>query len=186
MSIFKMKYENYNKMKDLENLINYAVREDKCIEGAYGAQGLMKGSPGEMFHQMYDIKRAYYKKTGRQAKHFILSFSKEEERFIGVWEAQRIGYMVASYFDKWQVVFGVHTDTDNLHIHFILNTVSYVDGLKFTIGLLELKMLGKQIEDLIQQIYKLKCKPLFTVVLSPEEQLEGMLNSEPAMFPCEI
>lgn len=179
-------YEKYNRMEDLEHLVNYVVREDKCIEGVYGAQGLLKGSPEEMFQQMYDIKSVYYKKTGRQAKHFVLSFSKEEERFIGVWEAQRIGYMVASYFDKWQVVFGIHTDTDNLHIHFILNTVSYVDGLKFTMNLPELRMLGKKIEDLIWQIYNFKYPPLFTIVLPPEEQAEALLNPEPARFPCEM
>ncbi len=186
MSVFKMINKKYNRMEDLEHLVNYAVREDKCIEGVYGAQGLLKGSPEEMFQQMFDIKSAYYKKTGRQAKQFILSFSKEEEGFIGLKEAREIGYMIASYFDKWQVVFGVHTDRDNLHIHFILNTVSYVDGLKFTKSLPELRMLGKQIENLIQQFYHLKHKPLFTEILSPEDQAEALFNPEPARFPCEM
>lgn len=186
MSVFKVIYEKYNQMEDLENLIKYAVREDKCIEGVYGAQGLLKGSSEEMFQQMYDIKYGYYKKTGRQAKHFVLSFSKEEERFIGINEALRIGYTVASYFDKWQVVFGVHTDTDNLHIHFILNTVSFVDGLKFNMSLTELRMIGKQIENLIQQFYNLKYRPLFTEIVSPEERMELMLNPRPARFPCEV
>ena len=141
MSVFKMIDESYKEMEALENLINYAVKEEHCKEGVYGAQGLLKRNPEEMLQQMYDTKHAFHKTGGRQAKHFILSFSKEEEEFIGLDEALAIGYTVAGYFPKWQIVFGVHTNTDNLHIHFVMNTVSFEDGLKFNMGFSELHLI---------------------------------------------
>lgn len=181
MSMFKMKYESYKEIKDLENLINYAVREEKCREAGYGAQGLLKGSPEEMIQQMYDIKRSFSKMNGRQAKHFILSFSKDEEEFIGPQEAMAIGYMVSGYFPEYQIVFGVHTDTDNLHIHFVMNTVSFVTGLKYNINLTDFRMIRRQIEVLVEQFYLCKHKQLFTHVPT----MDTLLAPKPIRFPCE-
>ena len=48
-----------------------------------------------------------------------------------------IGYIVAGYFTGWQIVFGIHTNEEHLHIHFVMNTVSYENGLKFSYGIRE-------------------------------------------------
>lgn len=144
---------DYSKMKDLENLVNYAVKDDHCIEGACGAQGLLKGNPDTMYQQMVRIKKYYCKQSGRQAMHLILSFSKEEMEFIGLREAMEIGYYVANYFRKWQIVFSVHTNTDVLHIHFVINTVSYEDGLKISIGIPELQELRRKIGEYVNYYY---------------------------------
>lgn len=42
------------------------------------------------------------------------------------------GETVEYYSSRYQIVFGVHTDTRNIHIHFIMNTVSYVDGMMYS------------------------------------------------------
>ncbi len=186
MSVFKIVNEKYSKLGDLKNLIRYAVREDHCMEGICGAQGLLLGSPEGMYQQMYDIKGTYYKREGRQAKHFILSFDEEERKFIGLREAEWIGYEVAAFFWKWQVVFGVHTNTENLHIHFVLNTVSYEDGLKYNVSLPELQVLREKVEMLVEQFYYSKHRTLFTAVPSVEGTIEGMISSGPALFPCQI
>lgn len=180
MSVFKMIYNRYNNLHDLENLVHYAIRPEHCIEGIYGAQGVSKGSADEMYQQMYGIKSFYNKKSGRQAMHFVLSFSKEEERFIGVKEALEIGYIVAGYFTGWQVVFGVHTNEDNLHIHFVLNTVSYENGLKFSIGFVELQNIKRGIEKIVEEYHARK--RLFIKCMTIEEI---MTNPFPPQFPCE-
>ena len=55
--------------------------------------------------------------------------------YIGTQKALWIGYAFAGYcFLGWQAVFGVHTDTESLHIHFIVNTTSYENGRAYGIG----------------------------------------------------
>lgn len=40
--------------------------------------------------------------------------------------------IAAFYADRYQIVFGVHDNTDNVHMHFVFNTVRFVDGLKYS------------------------------------------------------
>ena len=144
---------HYENEKDLKNLINYAVREDKCENGVYGAQGVIKDTPDSMYRQMLDIQTFYRKEKGRRAIHFVLSFSKLEERFIGEREALMIGYAIADLYKDKQILFAVHTNTDNLHIHFIMNPVSYVDGVKFTSSILELDNIKASISRIVEDLY---------------------------------
>lgn len=81
--------------------------------------------------------------------HYLLSFSGEEEEYIGVNEALRIGYIVADFFRGWQVVFGIHTDTDNLHIHFIVNCTSYENGRAFDMGPVGLQEVKEYIKAVV-------------------------------------
>lgn len=167
-------------MKDLENLIYYAVKPEHCIEGIYGAQGLLKGNAEEMYRQMCETKKYFYKEKGRQAMHFVLSFSEEEEKFIGLKEALEIGYVVASYFEGWQVVFGVHTNEEHLHIHFVLNTVSYENGLKFSIGFRKIQQIRIWIGRVVTAYSKRK--KLFSRCVTEEGMLERI--EQPIEFPC--
>lgn len=43
-----------------------------------------------------------------------------------------IGRRISSYFDGFQSVFALHTDTSTRHLHFLINSVSYKDGRKFS------------------------------------------------------
>lgn len=129
MPVLKAINKPYTGRKDLKNLVNYAVKGKDGTLNAYGAQGVLVGNADGMYCQMEWIKKYFHKERGRQAMHYILSFNEKEMGYIGVGEAQQIGYAFADYcFRGWQVVFGIHTDTDSLHIHFIVNTTSYENG----------------------------------------------------------
>ena len=56
----------YRNMQDLENLVNYAIKPEHCIEGTYGAQGVLKGNTEEMYLQMYEIKNYCTKPLARR------------------------------------------------------------------------------------------------------------------------
>lgn len=46
--------------------------------------------------------------------------------------ANEIANRLALYFCyKYETVYAVHEDTDNLNIHIVINSVSYVDGKKY-------------------------------------------------------
>lgn len=140
MPILKAVGKPYRMGRDLENLVGYAARGKDGAVNVCGAQGLLLGDAGSMYRQMAEVKRYFRKEEGRQAMHYILSFSREEMGYIGVREVLQIGYAFAGYcFLGWQVVFGIHTNTDSLHIHFIVNTTSYEDGRAYEAGSERLK-----------------------------------------------
>lgn len=131
MPIFKAVNKHYWSERDFENLIHYAVDKNGSVN-LFGARAVLCGKPEDMFRQMMDVKRYFHKEKNRMACHYILSFSKEEAGYITSQEALWTGYrMMEECFPRHQAVFGVHGDTDDLHIHFAVNCTSYEDGKAF-------------------------------------------------------
>ena len=115
-------YENFDAV---EKTINYAFRfGDMQLVGGLGVVLTNADDIAEQFHV---IKRVYSKTTGKQVVHIV--FSVDRGTFLRTEHVKKLGYLLAGYFGKErQVVFGVHTDTTNLHIHMIINTVAYTNG----------------------------------------------------------
>lgn len=95
--------------------------------------------------EMEIVKSIWMQKQGVQLFHFILSFSEiESVKFVDSKDARYIAYQICEYFaDKYQIVFGIHS-AKNLHIHFVINSVSYQDGSRFTNNNTSLNNLRKQ------------------------------------------
>ncbi len=52
---------------------------------------------------------------------------------ITPYDAYILSWQIAAFYaDRYQIVFGVHDNTDNVHMHFVFNTVRFVDGLKYS------------------------------------------------------
>lgn len=151
MSIVKSTDNFYVTMKDLYNLVNYTIKPNHCICGMYGTQGLLKADGDTMAKAMLDIKNIYGKSGMRQALHYIVSFSEDEMQYITPHDARMIGYEVAEFFTNCQVVFGVHDNEDNLHIHFVVNTTSYADGRQYSVGSQGLYLLKNLVEDIVKK-----------------------------------
>lgn len=153
MPVFKAVSGDYKTGNDLRNLVNYAAMGKDGTQNQCGAQGVFLGEPDSMYRQMEDVKKQFHKERNRQGMHYVLSFSGEEEKYIGVNEALRIGYAVADFFRGWQVVFGIHTDTDNLHIHFVVNCTSYETGKAFDMGPAGLQEVKEYIKAVVWNYY---------------------------------
>lgn len=139
MPIFKAVNGHYWNEKDFENLIYYAVYKNGSVD-LFGARAVLCGRPEDMFRQMMDVKRYFHKEQKRMACHYILSFSKEEADYITAQGALWTGYrLMEQCFPRHQAVFGVHRDTDDLHIHFVVNCTSYEDGKAFEMSPSRLK-----------------------------------------------
>ena len=154
MPIFKAVNECYKGERDFRNLVFYSVYKNGTVN-LCGAQAVLMGDVQGMYRQMMDVKKYFHKENSRQALHYILSFSEEEENYIKPMEALRIGYAVAACFPKWQVVFGVHEDTDNLHVHFVVNCTSFVDGKAFGMSLVQLMERQKYVGILAEHCYEM-------------------------------
>lgn len=107
------------------------IREGyKTCDGQYcGTKGCSNDNPARDF---YSVKKAFHKTDGKQGEHFVLSL--EANNKASYKECMTVGYEIADYFEDFQVAFALHIDTNNRHIHFVVNSVSYKDGHKFSQG----------------------------------------------------
>ncbi len=96
---------------------------------------------------MQTVKKMYGKQGGREHIHFCISFK-------GKLNADTIFFIseeVSKIFDGFQVLFAVHTNTKNYHSHFIINTVNFETGKKFSQSKADLRNLKLIIEDIIRR-----------------------------------
>lgn len=88
--------------------------------------------------QMQTTKELYRKDTGRQYKHFVQSFRPEDN--ISPEKAHKIGLEWADKsFKGFEVFISTHQDKDHIHNHFVVNSVSFLNGEKFRYSNKELK-----------------------------------------------
>lgn len=133
MALVKMIGEDYPEKKDLQNLVHYMIQPDKAVHGLVGGFSLLPIGEEAIIRQMETVKEVWHKTEGRQARHFVVSFAWGER--ISEAEAWRLAYWIALYYaDRYQIVYAVHEDTENVHIHFVFNPVSFVDGRIYAEG----------------------------------------------------
>lgn len=134
--------------KNLEAVINYAKNGDKTEKGI-----LVSGInclPDTAYFQMMLTKKTFHKEGGRLGYHIIQSFngkevSPEKCNSIGVEFAQSL------FGDKYQVLVCTHIDKGNVHNHIVLNSVSFVDGLKYHNSNVELSFIRETSDDLCRK-----------------------------------
>lgn len=127
-------------LQGLSDVIAYAVRQEKTQksgtddEGVPVLQQFVSGvncSPATAREEMLAVKRRFGKEDGVTAYHGYQSFAPGEATPE---MAHEIGLKLARelWGGKYQVLVATHLDKEHhLHNHFVLNTVSFVDGIKF-------------------------------------------------------
>ena len=125
MSILKIVPDPYTNRDALYVLIHcYIFPKARLIGGG----AVDTSCAGE---QMYLVKKLWCKENGRQLMHFILAYDQKESAHIA--NARSLlpdAYYVCEYFEnEFQIVFGIHKKRDDTwHIHFVVNSVSYLTG----------------------------------------------------------
>lgn len=146
----------YNDKKSVANLIKYAITEkdkkrNKIGKVRYiGGIGIDYADEKKAIQQMHTIKKYYGKSDKRQAYHFIMSFAKE------INDAQKI-YLIGSaiaerFFCDYQLLFAVHEDTECIHIHYVVNSVSFRTGLKWHMNKKEFVEFKRNIENTVEML----------------------------------
>lgn len=128
MCIIKMVNDPYKNYSSIFNLVNYVLTDKRTgqLVNYYGGFNVNILRADE---QMVLVKEYYHKTDSRKMRHFVVSFEED----VSPYDAYVLGLQIAAYYaGRYQIVFGVHEDTDNVHIHFVFNTVSFVDGLKYS------------------------------------------------------
>lgn len=115
--------------KQLGNELHYVMNELKTVDGLYvGCRHIsdIKNATEEMMQ----VKRFFEKMDGRVATHGVISLDETESDPKNAGKLMLLlSDLMEEVFPDNQVVYAVHTNTENLHIHFIINTVG-LDGKK--------------------------------------------------------
>ena len=134
---FKNEAQSMECSQGLDGVIAYAVNSRKTEQHREDTDILERFVSGVNCHpataraEMLAVKKRFGKEDGTIAYHGYQSFAPGEAtpeiaHKIGVELAQRL------WGNRYQVVVATHLDKANhLHNHFVLNTVSFVDGKKY-------------------------------------------------------
>ena len=124
--IFKGKYTNSDAC---EKVINYALQHSDT--SPVGGSAIFPIESDTAIHQFQLVKEKYNKTSGRQVLHVCLSYPDhlKKSRQTVIKDAERMSYRIGSEF---QNVYGIHENTNHIHAHFVINSVSYKTGKKIT------------------------------------------------------
>ena len=123
---FNNRYEMI--VDDLRNVIDYARNKDKTEKEFY-VSGI-NCEPDSAYEEMLDTKDFYHKNDKILAFHGYQSFVQGE---VSPEIAHKIGVQLANemWGDRFQVIVTTHLNTNHIHNHLLLNSVSFKDGLKY-------------------------------------------------------
>lgn len=112
----------------LSRVLQYAANPKKTNNKLY-VNGI-NCEPETAYEEFTAVKHSYAKAGGIEAYHGYLSFKEQDitpelSLKIGTEFAQEV------WGKRFQILVTVHTDTEHSHCHFVINSVSFVDGKNF-------------------------------------------------------
>lgn len=124
------KYQDDNAIHDV---INYICRPYKTPSHIIGGIGVDFQNIAD---SMVAVSNKFKKNNRLRLHHCVVSFGSEDIYFKNMVPliAEEI---CALWGAEYQIVYALHEDTPYLHVHFVWNNVSYVDGHKCSFGITE-------------------------------------------------
>ena len=115
-------YKELHNIDDYSN-INYETEDDCFVSG-------LNCSTHRAYKDMMLTKELYGKKNGILAYHSFQSFKDGE---VSPTQAHLIGVKLAEelWGDRFEVIVSTHINTNHIHNHFVINSVSFKDGKKY-------------------------------------------------------
>ena len=139
----------------IDGVIQYTVNDVKTEKRAYVSclNCTSEDLAAEEFLQtklLWENKPGSIKTSGRLCYHAYQSFKPGE---VDADTAHRIGVALAEelWGDRFQVVVATHLNTNHIHNHFVINSVSNIDGRKFHSGAKDLALLRETSDRLCKE-----------------------------------
>jgi hypothetical protein len=109
--------------------LNYIANDVKTMQGLYvGTRNIV--DPAKATKEMIQVKEYFGKLGGRVAFHGVISLDESESDPKNAGKLMMLmDELLKELFPDNQAVYAIHTNTDNLHVHFVVNTVG-LDGKK--------------------------------------------------------
>lgn len=116
--------KKYSDETSYYNVINYILNH-AVYSGAENIWSINTAAD-----EMLNAAVFFNKNSGKRVRHSVLSF--------GAWEGvtpemadEFARKIILHYADRYQIVYAVHANTDEVHIHFVMNMISFVDGERY-------------------------------------------------------
>ena len=157
-----------NSKAPLGHVIRYVRQREKTEEKLLTGIGC---EPETALYEMTATKALYRKPDGRTYKHFIQSFAPGEG--ITPETAHEIARMLAERIPAWngyEILIATHRDREHIHTHFIVNSVSYLDGKKLRWSKEDLRQMKEQSDRL--------CRQYGLSITEKGKTFEGLVRSE--------
>lgn len=125
---FKKDNRNFQMIvDDLNDVIDYAMNPDKTEQQFY-VSGI-NCQANSAYEEMKNVKAFFHKEDKILGFHAYQSFKEKVSPEL----AHKIGLELAKeiWGDRFQVIVTTHLNTEHTHNHFVINSVSFVDGLKY-------------------------------------------------------
>ena len=139
----------------IDGVIQYTVNDVKTEKRAYVSclNCTSEDLAAEEFLQtkiLWENKPGSIKTSGRMCYHAYQSFKPGE---VDADTAHKIGVALAEelWGDRFQVVVATHLNTNHIHNHFVINSVSNIDGRKFHSGAKDLALLRETSDRLCKE-----------------------------------
>lgn len=117
------KYFDENSYHDVANYIF-----DPCSAVYIGGAGITSAEAAAEEMQQTAIK--FGKDKGKRLRHSMLSFDDKEN--VSPEQANEYAQKIIQFYaPEYQIAYSVHDSTDNVHIHFVMNHISHVDGHRY-------------------------------------------------------
>lgn len=117
-----------DELKDLQDVLEYGANSAKTEQQFYVTG--VNCIDTLAYEQMMSTKRRYGKLGGNLAYHCYQSFKPNE---VEPDTAHKIGIELARrlWGERYEIVVSTHLNTNCVHNHYVINSVSFVDGKKF-------------------------------------------------------
>lgn len=122
--------EETAKYHTLDTVIQYTADEIKTEKQYYVSGVNCDSDPAEVVRQMNTTKETWHKPGGIICYHGYQSFAPgevtpEQAHYIGVELAKRM------WGDRFEVLVSTHLNTGKIHNHYVLNSISFADSLRY-------------------------------------------------------
>lgn len=144
---------DYSNKDVVSRLIYYCYNSKFYMYNYVDRSALILSSMQDVINQIICVQNYFNKTDGKTMAHFVISFNDKSSRNLTLIyeDAYHISNIISDYIGKrFQNIFFVHLGSeskeinpiysglypsqinkDNLHVHFAVNKISYIDGSKF-------------------------------------------------------
>lgn len=118
--------DKYFDENSYQSVLNYIFNPDKAVYA--GACNIT--SPELAAQEMEQVAINFNKNSGKHLRHSVLSFNQDED-ISPEMAAEFAPRLCQHYAPEYQIVYAVHSNTDRVHIHFVMNQISCLDGHRY-------------------------------------------------------
>ena len=177
MAILKIVNRRNGKRKrsHLAGVIKYVLKTEKTEEKLIYGQNL---EPERAYQMMMETKDLFNKRKGMDYFHFVLSYP-PNEKITPEQALEQAKELLerTKKFRGYETLVAVHRDKKHIHVHFIVNSVNFVDGRKFHLSRKELEAL-KQLQNQINIEKGFSAAPGKYQDMNGEERTETVSNNK--------